>query len=46
MYGEANYVTCSDDGTLRIWDLKKHEQLEVIDLDYDPKTLKPRKKNP
>ena len=44
MYGEENYITSSDDGTLRIWDMNKHEQVEVIDLDYDPKTLKPRVK--
>ena len=27
MYGNENYVTSSDDGTLRIWDMNKHEQL-------------------
>ena len=45
MYGEANYMTCSDNRTLSIWDIKKHKQLEMIDLDYGPKTLKSCKKN-
>ena len=33
--GEDVYVTCSNDGTLRLWDLNSHEKLKVIKLDVD-----------
>lgn len=28
-------VSCSDDATLRLWDLNKHEQIHIIRLDLD-----------
>lgn len=43
MYDSENYVTASDDGTLRLWAIDKKEQIELASLDFDDK-LKPRKK--
>lgn len=40
LYEENNYITCSDDGTMRMWDIRNHEQIEVFDLKFDGK-LKP-----
>ena len=40
LYEEGTYLTCSDDGTMRMWDIEKKEQLAVVDLKFDAK-LKP-----
>lgn len=37
---DDKYATCSDDGTLRVWDIEKKEQLTWVDLKFNDK-LKP-----
>ena len=37
------YISSSDDGTLRVWDSQKKEQVTWVNLDVDSKG-KPRKK--
>jgi len=32
---EGKYATCSDDGTLRVWDLEGKKMLNVVNLDLD-----------
>lgn len=43
LYDDSTYVTCSDDGTLRTWDLNKKKQISVCSLLFDSK-LKPIEK--
>lgn len=38
-------MTCSDDGTLRVWDIDKREQIAWIDLKFNEQ-LKPLVLNP
>lgn len=42
---DDKYVTCSDDGTLRVWDIEKREQVTWIDLKFNEQ-LKPLVLNP
>lgn len=34
---EEQYMTCSDDGTIRVWDMEKHQQVTWADLKFDEK---------
>lgn len=45
LYERDKYTTCSDDGTLRVWDIEKREQITWIDLKFNDK-LKPLVVNP
>lgn len=45
VYDNQYYLTCSDDGTLRAWDINKKEQVICVSLDITEK-LKPRVPKP
>ena len=45
IYDDRYYVTCSDDATIRLWDMKKKEQVESVSLNFDS-NLKAKKLDP
>lgn len=44
LYDDKYYLTCSDDGTVRIWDLKTKEEHDRFSLNFDKSSVNAKNK--